>query len=589
MKKQNLFCAFLFCNLVYFFISCQKDSLRGNNLKENKPPVANAGNDTVILLPVDSMTLDGSNSADPDGTIAKYVWSKISGPSSVIIANSQSAVSKISGLVNGSYEFELEVTDDGGLTASDTINIKVNTLPVNNQPPIANAGPDQVITLPTNSVALDGSQSSDPDSNISKYQWTKISGPSSVNILSENNVQTEVTSFLNGIYDFELKVMDAGGLTASDTIRVTVTAPDGTEMCDQRPVIHVRLVPIATLSQGRMNLKAAAAGNKLLFAGGFADAPVGPSTRVDIFDLATNSHSTAELSEVSGSARYDFAVTSCGNKILFGGGLLSLYDIDDSQTSIVDIYDASSNSWTVADLSSPRYNIAATSNGDIAIFAGGTSVINYPGYSWSTSNVVDIYDGRTNSWSKTTLSEARGKLSATSAGNKIYFAGGVKTLNGGSFLSLSNTIDVFDVESSSWSTATNLNEAKAGMASIAVGNKIWWGGGIISGSPGQFIESSRVEIRDLNNGSSSFACMIPRSEFTAVIKDDNIVFFTAEQFPRDGAHFDIYNIATDTWYTGTLDQYIGNAAIISVNNIIYVAGGTDGNGGILDKVWRLEF
>src|SRR4029079_16304867 len=137
------------------------------------------------------------------------------------------------------------------------------------------AGPDQVITLPTNSVALDGSHSSDPDSNISKYQWTKISGPSSVHIVSENNVQTEVTSFLNGIYDFELKVMDAGGLTASDTIRVTVFASNGTDMCDQRPVIHARLVPIATLSQGRMNLKAAAAGNKILFAGGFADPPVG--------------------------------------------------------------------------------------------------------------------------------------------------------------------------------------------------------------------------------------------------------------------------------------------------------------------------
>ena len=47
----------------------------------------------------------------------------------------------------------------------------------NNKPPIAAAGPDQVITLPTDSVLLDGSNSSDPDGKISEWRWTKISGP----------------------------------------------------------------------------------------------------------------------------------------------------------------------------------------------------------------------------------------------------------------------------------------------------------------------------------------------------------------------------------------------------------------------------
>ncbi len=46
-----------------------------------------------------------------------------------------------------------------------------------NKPPIAIAGPDQVITLPTESVLLDGSSSSDPDGIISEWLWTKISGP----------------------------------------------------------------------------------------------------------------------------------------------------------------------------------------------------------------------------------------------------------------------------------------------------------------------------------------------------------------------------------------------------------------------------
>jgi|GEM_PF-3107240 len=47
----------------------------------------------------------------------------------------------------------------------------------NNKPPTAVAGPDQVITLPTDSVSLDGRTSSDPDGMISSCLWTKISGP----------------------------------------------------------------------------------------------------------------------------------------------------------------------------------------------------------------------------------------------------------------------------------------------------------------------------------------------------------------------------------------------------------------------------
>ncbi|MBD0376206.1 MAG: hypothetical protein ICV51_11305, partial [Flavisolibacter sp.] len=47
----------------------------------------------------------------------------------------------------------------------------------NNKPPIAAAGPDTIITLPTDSTLLDGSKSGDPDGKISAWQWTKISGP----------------------------------------------------------------------------------------------------------------------------------------------------------------------------------------------------------------------------------------------------------------------------------------------------------------------------------------------------------------------------------------------------------------------------
>ncbi|MBD0351629.1 MAG: hypothetical protein ICV65_10800 [Flavisolibacter sp.] len=93
-----------------------------------------------------------------------------------------------------------------------------------NKPPVANAGADQTITLPINEINLDGSHSTDPNNNITSYAWTKISGPSSVTIANTNAVQTRVTGFVQGIYQFELKVTDAGGLFSKDTAVITVNA-----------------------------------------------------------------------------------------------------------------------------------------------------------------------------------------------------------------------------------------------------------------------------------------------------------------------------------------------------------------------------
>ncbi|MES1223263.1 MAG: hypothetical protein ABUT20_47655, partial [Bacteroidota bacterium] len=69
-----------------------------------------------------------------------------------------------------------------------------------NKPPIAIAGPDQVITLPTDSVLLDGSSSSDPDGKISEWLWTKISGPASFTIIKPNDSTTKVKALVTGTY-----------------------------------------------------------------------------------------------------------------------------------------------------------------------------------------------------------------------------------------------------------------------------------------------------------------------------------------------------------------------------------------------------
>ncbi|MDQ3277159.1 MAG: PKD domain-containing protein [Bacteroidota bacterium] len=95
----------------------------------------------------------------------------------------------------------------------------------NNKPPVAAAGPDQLITLPLDSVVLDGTASSDPNGSISSFEWTKISGPASFSFVNAAAAKTVVKNLVSGYYQFELKVTDAGGLFNKDTVQVIVT-PD---------------------------------------------------------------------------------------------------------------------------------------------------------------------------------------------------------------------------------------------------------------------------------------------------------------------------------------------------------------------------
>ena len=146
------------------------------NPHPNQAPVPNAGLDQTITLPVNTVTLSGSG-IDGDGTIVSYVWTKISGPANYTIVNPTSAVTNVTGLVQGIYQFQLQVTDNDGATGTDIVLITVNAAV--NISPVADAGLDKVITLPTNTVTLSGS-GSDVDGTVVGYTWTKVSGPSSL-------------------------------------------------------------------------------------------------------------------------------------------------------------------------------------------------------------------------------------------------------------------------------------------------------------------------------------------------------------------------------------------------------------------------
>lgn len=216
-------------------MSCKKEYSCEGCANKNQPPVAIAGSDEIVSLPTDSILLDGSRSNDADGKITEWLWAKISGPSSFKIISKASSKTFVKNLTPGVYLFELKVMDNGGLSAKDTIMITVDAMATVKHAPVANAGKDTTITLPANTLLLDGSNSVDPDNNISTYKWTRISGPSSCIISNADAVQTQVTALVQGVYLFELKVTDTDNLFSLDTVQVIMN-PANSSPVNHAPV-----------------------------------------------------------------------------------------------------------------------------------------------------------------------------------------------------------------------------------------------------------------------------------------------------------------------------------------------------------------
>jgi hypothetical protein len=184
----------------------------------NQAPKANAGSDQTITLPANFVILFGSG-FDTDGTISSYQWTQLSGPSKANIRSSFSAGTVADNLAQGIYTFRLTVTDNQGATAWDDMNITVNRPP--NQVPVANAGSDQTITLPDNSVSLSG-LASDADGTITSFSWTQTSGPTKSSFSSASPLAITVRSLVQGIYTFRLSVTDNDGATTWDEVKVVV-------------------------------------------------------------------------------------------------------------------------------------------------------------------------------------------------------------------------------------------------------------------------------------------------------------------------------------------------------------------------------
>ncbi|GIL23255.1 MAG: hypothetical protein BroJett042_17680 [Bacteroidota bacterium] len=211
----------------------------------NQAPVVVASNDVTITLPTNSTTLTAVAS-DPDGSIANYLWTNTSGPSSPTMSGITTATLDVSNLIAGTYIFKITVTDNEGATAFDNVTVVVQS--ATNQTPIANAGADQSITLPTNSTNFVGS-GLDSDGSIVSYQWTQISG-GAITLTNANTSSLTVSGAVAGTYIFRLTVTDDDGATGLDDVTLTVNPA----AVNQVPIVSAGSNQTISLPQNSLNL-----------------------------------------------------------------------------------------------------------------------------------------------------------------------------------------------------------------------------------------------------------------------------------------------------------------------------------------------
>jgi beta propeller repeat protein len=194
-------------------------------------PVAFAGSDRHVLEPLQPVTLDGSGSFFYDPCeVTTFQWTQVSGPSAVL-SGPDTATPAFTPEAYGEYVFQLVVGDDRYNSEPDEVLVLV----AENQPPVADAGPDKVWKSP-GQATLDGTGSWDPDViDPLRCQWTQVEGPP----VELQHADTSNPSFFvesEGQYVFELVVSD--GFAQSGPSRVHCLAVGVTttvEQIDVRP------------------------------------------------------------------------------------------------------------------------------------------------------------------------------------------------------------------------------------------------------------------------------------------------------------------------------------------------------------------
>jgi hypothetical protein len=93
------------------------------------PPTVSAGANQTVTLPTSSATLKGSATGHNGAVVNSYFWVFVSGPSWVKFGSEWAPTTTVSGLVAGTYVFELSASDNNDATSTSTMQLVVKPKP----------------------------------------------------------------------------------------------------------------------------------------------------------------------------------------------------------------------------------------------------------------------------------------------------------------------------------------------------------------------------------------------------------------------------------------------------------------------------
>jgi PKD repeat protein len=209
-------------------------------VRVNAAPVATFGWSPSVPQIGDTVAFDASGSNDPDGGAVSYAWDFGDGQ----LGSGASPQHVYS--ASGSYTVTLSVTDADGVTTSATRALRVNAAPAAH---FTFAALDRFLGQPFDvpilgqSVAFDGSSSTDTDGTVAAYAWD-FNGDG---VFGDDNRASLVTALATaGNVTIGLRVTDSDGATNVFTRPVRV---------DQLPIASFTFTPTAPAAGQRTSFE----------------------------------------------------------------------------------------------------------------------------------------------------------------------------------------------------------------------------------------------------------------------------------------------------------------------------------------------
>jgi hypothetical protein len=187
----------------------------------NSPPSVSITNpvDGAVFLAPASFQLAASAS-DSDGTVTNVQF--FEGTNSLSNVEVAPFITPISNLLAGDYSFSAVATDNGGLSATNTITVHVQ-IPPNSPPSVSITNPvDGAVFLAPASFQLAAS-ASDSDGTVTNVQF--FQGTTSLGNIAVAPFFVLITNLAAGDFSFSAVATDNGGLSATNAITIHVAAP----------------------------------------------------------------------------------------------------------------------------------------------------------------------------------------------------------------------------------------------------------------------------------------------------------------------------------------------------------------------------